>query len=128
MSVRAAERVPSPVVVDGTVDIDVPSRTLAVRVSERESGYNRMWWKEAHTALRSADEDGWRNHRYVYASAPGASNVAHAVPGDYRMLLVRFPSGEPSFAQLVGKPGLTALVTVDRNSGHFVGVKFLNRP
>jgi hypothetical protein len=127
MSVRAAERVPSPVVVDGTVDIDVPSRTLAVRVSERESGYNRMWWKEAHTALRSADEDGWRNHRYVYASAPGASNVAHAVPGDYRMLLVRFPSGVSAFAELVGKPGLSATVAIDRSSGRFMNVKFSNK-
>jgi hypothetical protein len=110
------------------VDIDTPNRTLVLRVSERESGYNRLWWREAHTALRSADQDGWRNHRRVYASTSTAYQVAHAVPGDYGMLLVRFPSGEPSFAQLVGKPGLTALVTVDRNSGHFVGVKFLNRP
>jgi hypothetical protein len=128
VTVRAAERVPSPVAVDGTVDIDIPSRTLAVRVSERESGYNRLWWREAHTALTTAEETGWRNHRAVYASAPGASDVAHATPGDYRMLLVRFPSGVSAFAELVGKPGLVALVTVDRNSGPFIGVSFKHRP
>ncbi|HEY6688335.1 MAG TPA: hypothetical protein VI094_19245 [Propionibacteriaceae bacterium] len=128
MTVRAQERVPAPVVVDGTADIDIPSRTLAVRVSERESGYNRLWWREAHTALKAAEESGWRSHRAVYASAPGASDVAHATPGDYGMLLVRFQSGMQAFAELVGKPGLSALVSIDRSSGRFMGVRFLNRP
>jgi hypothetical protein len=126
--VRAAERVPSPVVVDAVVDIDTPNRTLAVRVSERESGYNKLWWKEAHTALTTAEQDGWRNHRHVWASAPGAYQVAYTMPGDYRMLLVRFPSGVSAFVELISRPGLVALVSVDRSTGRFIGVKFLNRP
>jgi hypothetical protein len=44
------------------------------------------------------------------------------------MLLVRFPSGVQAFAELVGKPGLSALVSIDRSSGRFMGVRFLNRP
>jgi hypothetical protein len=128
VTVRAAERVPSPVAVDAVVDIDTPNRTLVLRVSERETGYNRLWWREAHTALKAAEQDGWRTHRHVWASAPNAYRVAHAVPGDYQMLLVRFPTGVSAYAELVGRPGLVALVTVDRNSGRFMGVSFSNRP
>jgi hypothetical protein len=64
----------------------------------------------------------------VYVSTPTASDVAHAVPGDYQMLLVRFPAGVSAFTELVGKPGLTALVSIDRSAGRFMGVKFLHRP
>jgi hypothetical protein len=64
----------------------------------------------------------------LYASAPGASDVAHATQDDYGMLLVRFPSGVQAFAELVGKPGLSPLVSIDRSSGRFMGVRFLNRP
>jgi hypothetical protein len=64
----------------------------------------------------------------VYASTPTASDVAHAVPGDFQMVLFRFPAGNSAFTELVGKPGLTALVTVDRSAGRFVAVKFLHRP
>jgi hypothetical protein len=49
-----------------------------VQVSERESGYNRLWWKEAHTALKAAEQNGWRNHRAVWASTSDAYQVAHA--------------------------------------------------
>ena len=124
----ATTPVPSPLAVTGIVDIDIPSRVLAVRLSELESGYSKLWWRESHAALKAAERIGWRLHRTVYVSTPTASDVAHAVPGDYQMLLVRFPSGVSAFTELVGKPGLTALVSIDRSSGHFMSVKFLNRP
>jgi hypothetical protein len=39
-----------------------------------------------------------------------------------------FPPGTPGYAELIGKPGLTAILTMDRGTGHILGVKFLNRP
>jgi hypothetical protein len=99
-----------------------------VRVSERESGYSRLWWREAHTALRQAEQNGWRSHRAVWASTGDAYQVAHATPGDYGMLLCRFPPGEAAFQNLVSKPNLSALVSIDRSSGRFTGVTFLHRP
>jgi hypothetical protein len=128
VTIRASELLPSPLAVTGIVDIDIPSRTLAVRLSELESGYSKLWWRESHAALKAAERNGWRGHRTVYVSTPTASDVAHAVPGDYQMLLVRFPAGVSAFTELVGKPGLTALVSIDRSAGRFMGVKFLHRP
>jgi hypothetical protein len=128
VTLYATEKVPQPLAVTGIVDLDIPNRTLAVRLSELESGYSKLWWRESHAALKAAERNGWRGHRTVYVSTPTASDVAHAVPGDYQMLLVRFPAGVSAFTELVGRPGLTSIVSIDRSSGHFVGVKFLHRP
>jgi hypothetical protein len=64
----------------------------------------------------------------VWASAPGAFQVAPVYAGDHLSLLVQFPPGETSFSQLIGKPGLFAWVSVDRSTGRFIGVKFSHRP
>ena len=124
----ATEKVPQPLAIDGVVVADVISRTLGVRLSEAASGYQRLWWRTAHTALRAAVEDGWARHSYVWASIPGAYQVAHVNPADFSMLTVHFPVGTAGFAELVNKPGLYAIAVVDRNSGRFTGVRFLNRP
>jgi hypothetical protein len=49
-------------------------------------------------------------------------------PADFSMLLVNFPVGVAGYAELISKPGLVAIATVDRSSGRFLGVKFLHRP
>src|SRR4029453_4157586 len=46
-------------------------------------------------------------------STPSARQVAHGVPGDYGTLLFHFPAGVTAYAELVSKPGLTAIVTLD---------------
>jgi hypothetical protein len=123
----ATAPIPSPQIVDGVVAIDIPTRTLAVRVSELEQAGGRRLWREAFDALKASQESGWRTGPpTLWASAPGASQVAHAVPGDFGMLLFRFPTGEASFAALIGKPGLTARVGLDRSTSHFINVRFLH--
>jgi hypothetical protein len=125
MTLYATERLPSPVVVDGVVDYDTATRTLAVRLSELEQAGGRTLWKECHAALRRSEEAGWRGqHPIVYASAPGAFQVAHATPGDFGMLLVRFPPGVAAFSELIGKPRLAARVAMDRSSRRFISVNF----
>jgi hypothetical protein len=128
VSLFATERVPQPVVVLGVVDRDLASRSLLVRPSELASGYERLHWRTGHQALRKAQEEGWRYGGSVYASAPGAFQVANVLPGDFLSLVVHFPSGVQAFSQLVGKPGLFAWVSVDRSTGRFIGVKFSHRP
>ena len=59
MTLFATERVPQPYAIDAVVVADVLSRTLGVRLSETASGYQKMWWKTAHTALKAAVENGW---------------------------------------------------------------------
>jgi hypothetical protein len=128
VTVQAKERLPQPVVVTGVVDIEVPSRTLAVRLSELEKGYGRRLWREAHAALVRSEESGWRTGPpTLWASAEGALRVAHVTPGDFGMLLARFPQGEAAFSGLVGKPGLTAAVGIDRSTHLFISVRFKHR-
>jgi hypothetical protein len=126
VSLYATEKLPTPLAVDGVVVTDVLARTLGVRLSELANGYSRMWWRTAHTALKAAVENGWANHPFVWAAIPGARQVAHLQPADFLMLSVHFPVGTAGISELISRPGLAAIATIDRNSGRFVGVKFLN--
>jgi hypothetical protein len=136
VSLFATERLPQPIAIDGVVVSDVLARSLGVRLGERASGYERMWWKTAWQALKSAMEDGWgsqsleayrHSDRHVWASTSTAYRVVPVLPADFLMLQVTFPVGTAGFSELISKPGLYAIATVDRNSGRFIGVKFLNR-
>ena len=127
MTLFATEKLPQPVVITGVVDRDLPSRSLSVRPSELSSGIERLNWRTAHTALVQAEQTGWRTARPVWASAPGAHQVAHVVPGPYLSLEVHFPSGVEAFQNLIGKPGLFAYVSVDKSTGRFTAVRFGNR-
>ena len=130
------EKVPEPIAIDGVVVSDVAARSLGVRVSERASGYEKLWWKTAWQALKAAMEDGWGSRSlpayrssdpYVWASTSSAYRVVPVLPADFSMLQVTFPVGTAGFSELISKPGLYAIATVDRSSGRFIGVKFLNR-
>lgn len=102
-SLYAREKLPQPLAVNGVVVTDVLARTLGVRLSELANGYSRMWWKTAHTALKAAAENGWSNHPFVWASIPGARQVAHVQPADFSMLSVHFPVGTAGFAELISR-------------------------
>jgi hypothetical protein len=121
------ETVPQPLVLEAVAFVDSSTRSVAVRLPETAVGGSRMWWKTAHTALRGAVETGWRNHSFVWASTPSASDVVHMQPADFQMLTAQFPVGVAGFSDLVSKP-VYALVSIDRNKGRFMRVKFLNRP
>lgn len=114
-------------VMTGVVDTDLAQRIFAVRLSELSSGYERLQWRTAHQASVGAEQLGWRSGGVVLASAPGAFQVAQVVPGPFHSLVVRFPSGAQSFADLVGRPGLFAFVSVDRSTGRFINVNFNHR-
>ena len=127
MSLYATEKLPSPLVLEAVVITDVLARSLAVRLSENAGGYQKLWWKTAHTALKAAVENGWANHPFVWASTPTAYQVAHVQPADFSMLTVHFPVGTAGFSELISRPGLYAIAVIDRNSSRFLSVKFLHR-
>jgi hypothetical protein len=91
-------------------------------------GYSKLLWREAFQALQTAEEDGWRKHSHVWASAPGARQVAHVLPGDLQTLTVHFPAGVTAYTELISRPGLYAIATLDRSTRRFRSLKFLNRP
>jgi hypothetical protein len=127
----AATPVPSPHPIDAVVSVDIPSRTLTVRISDIASGYQKLQWKEAWRALKSAEENGWRNSApTVWADTADSYRVAYATLGDDvfgGMLKFHFPSGVQAFQQLIGKPGLTATAWLDRSTHRFINVNFKNR-
>jgi hypothetical protein len=126
----ATTRLPSPMAVVGVVSPIIPERALVVRISDDASGYARSAWRTAHQALKSSEESGWRNaDPAVYGSTDKADNVASATAGDPvfgGLLRFRFYDDE-AYLQLVGNPGLTALVVVDRETQRFLSCKFRNR-
>jgi hypothetical protein len=128
-SAIAATPIPSPMVVDATVFHEPGTRTLAVRLSEREeSGYAAHLWREAFLALRKAEESE-RPPRTVWASGGGGDQIAFATCGDYQMLTFHFPVGSgAAYAALVGRPGLSAFVAIDREALYFISVRFRHRP
>jgi hypothetical protein len=79
-----------------------------------------------------AEESGWpSNTRFVWGSAPGNYQFAHAAPGPNLTLLFAFAVGTPPakvYAELVGRPGLSAFVTADKSTRYFLGVTFRHSP
>jgi hypothetical protein len=126
VSLYQTEKLPAPAALDAVVVSDITTRSLGVRLSETASGYQRLWWKTAHQQLKAAVESGWARHPFVWASTPSAYQVAYVHPADFSLLTVHFPVGTAGFSELISRPGLYAIVTVDRNTSRFLSVKFLH--
>ena len=127
--------VPQPMAVDGVVFNDVGTRTLTVRLPDKASGYERLMWQQGWQALRQAQEKGWyetsmrplRTPPEVWASTPGHYRVVYGLPGDGGVLTFHFPPGVAAYTELISKPGLIAILTVDRGNHHILSCRFLNR-
>jgi hypothetical protein len=108
MTVQAPERLPQPLAVAAPVVADFAAMTLIVRRPEAAGGYERLLWREAHQALVKAEESGWSTVTpYLWASAPGHYQFAHAAPGPNLVLLFAFAVGTAAakvYAELVS-PG-----------------------
>ena len=125
MSLLAQERLPQPHGITAAVSADIAARTLTVRISDFASSYQRQQWKEAWRALKSSEESG--RPATLWANAKGAYHCAFATLADAAFsgqLAFRFRPGEQAFSQLVGRPGLTAIVWVDRETHRFINVDF----
>jgi hypothetical protein len=122
--VTAVEVLPRPVAVDGVVFHDVLTRTLHVRLSDKASGYERLLWQQAWQQQRRSREAGWPIDGAPWLIAePGA---VHGLPGDAGVMSFHFPVGTPGYSELISKPGLVAIVTVDRGTHQFLTCRFLN--
>jgi hypothetical protein len=124
------EVMPQPIAVDGVVFNDPAARTLHVRLPDQASGYTKLLWQQGWQQLRRAEEAGWpaNGAPWVWADAPGAYRVVHGGPGEGGTLKFHFPPGTAGYTELVGKPGLVAIVTLDRGTHRVLGCRFLNRP
>jgi hypothetical protein len=128
----ATERLPQPKAITAPVVNDVANMTLIVRRPDAAGGSEKLLWKESHAALVQAEERGWPNGtRFVWGSAPGHYQFAHAAPGPNLTLLFPFAVGTVAakvYAELVSRPGLYAIITADKSARYFLGVTFKHRP
>jgi len=128
--VTEVEALPQPRAATGVVVHDPATRTLSVRLSELESGYAKLLWREGWQALRRSQEAGWPidGAPWVWADVPGGRRVVHGQPIDGVALTFHFPTGTAGYAELISKPGLWAIITMDVATRHILGVRFLNGP
>jgi hypothetical protein len=125
--VTEAQALPRPKAATGVVFVDPATRTLSVRLSENESGYSKLLFREGWSRLRRDREAGWPlGSEWVWADVPGARRVVHGQPADGGTLSFHFPPGTPGYTELVGKPGLWAVVTMDTATRRILAVRFLN--
>jgi hypothetical protein len=121
------EVMPRPRAATAAVFADPATRTLHVRLSELESGYMQTLWRSGWTALRQSYENGWPPSGPLQVYCDGRRDV-WGVPTEGGALSFTWPVGVAGYADLVGRPGLYAVVTMDVNT-HFIStVKFLHRP
>jgi hypothetical protein len=137
--VAATTVLPRPRAISAPVKNDVSSRTLVVSRPRDCSGHEAFMWRQAWERLANREERGWATNLPVWAvndvptvwcSAPGHSKLVAATPGENLTLRFAFQPGTPEskvYGELVSKPGLSALVTVDRGTLYFLGVKLFNR-
>jgi hypothetical protein len=131
VSLFATERLPQPLAVTAPVTVDFANMALVVRRPDAAGGTEKLLWRESHLALAQAEERGWPSGtQFVWGSAPGHSQFAHAKPGPNLTLLFPFMVGSAAakvYAELVTRPGLASIVTADKSARVFLAVKFLNR-
>jgi hypothetical protein len=113
--------VPAPLACDGETAHDPVSRSLLVKVS----GVGASFWRRGHAAMMQAEEAGHYGPRSVWAHAPGRRDIARGEP--VRDGWLRFKLSDADYRQLSRTPDLAAIVTVDRQAGQILGVKFLGR-
>jgi hypothetical protein len=111
---------PNPLAADGAVVLDLDARTATVVPAE--TGYPAMLWRHGYEKLVRAGYGG----PTVWAHSSGRRDIARGHP-EGGALRFTFAKGDPTWAELVGTPALSAVVVVDRTSEQILNVKFRGR-
>jgi hypothetical protein len=121
--------VPQPLAINAVVVNDFANRTLFCRLPDHLTGPGRITWADGWQALQLAEENGWGGGTpFLWAATKTAERVARASAGDAQTLKFFFEPGNAAYSQLIGKPGLYAIVTADRANRYFLRCLFLHRP
>jgi hypothetical protein len=129
VSLYVTEKLPQPLAIDAVVVNDFANRTLFCRLPDHLTGPGRIAWTNGWQALQLAEESGWRgNTPYLWAATKTAERVARATAGDAQTLKFFFGPNNQAYLQLIGKPGLAAIVTADRANKWFLRCLFLHLP
>ena len=123
------EALPQPVALEAVVVPDFASRTLSVRLSDQADGRTRRLWEQAWRKQRRSQEAGWPvdGSAWLYADLPGAPRVVHGQPVEGGAMAFHFPPGTAGYSELIAKPGVSAIVTIDHGSHEFLTCRLLRR-
>jgi hypothetical protein len=114
--------VPAPLACDAQVTYDPATRSMSVKVS----GVGSSFWRRGHAAMMAAEEAGrYYSAPTVWAHGAGRREIARGEP--VRDGWLRFKLSDADYRRLSSAPDLAAVVTVDRQAGRILGVRFLGR-
>jgi hypothetical protein len=102
--------VPQPLAINAVVVNDFANRTLFCRLPDVLTGPGRIAWTNGWQSLQLAEENGWGGAPPLWAATRTAERVARVTAGDAQTLKC-FEPGNAAYSQLIGKPGLYAIVT-----------------
>jgi hypothetical protein len=100
---------------------DPVSQSLLVKA---KGGYAANLWRKGHAAMME-EADGRYGAPVVWAHGAGRREIARGEP--VRGGWLRFQLSDADYRKLVNTPDLSAIVTVDREAGRILGVKFRGR-
>jgi hypothetical protein len=126
IAAAATERLPHPVAFEAVVTRHLESRTVAVMPADSGGQAGRLW-SRGYRALAEA-EGNWRSTVPTpWGHVGRRRQAARGAPGEGGTLRFRFPPGEAAWSELVSMPALGATVTLDRDTGAFLGCRFHSR-
>jgi hypothetical protein len=112
-------QLPQPLSVTGQVTFDPVTRSLLAKPAE--AGLGSLLWRRGHEALMQ--NDGSIGGPSPVFARLGGRDVGRGEA--VRDQWLRFQLGDADYRQLAGE-GLSAIATVDRRTGHILGVRFLS--
>jgi hypothetical protein len=112
-------RLPQPLSVTGQVTHDPLSKSLFAKPAER--GLGSLIWRAGHEALMKA-EGRIGDPPAVYARVAGRGEIGHGEA--VRDQWLRFKLADEDYRALA-REGVSAICTVDRQTGHILAVRFI---
>jgi hypothetical protein len=112
-------RLPQPLSVTGKVTYDPVTRSLLAKPAE--AGLGSLIWRHGHQALMEAD-GSFGDPPAVYARVAGRRDVARGEA--VRDQWLRFQLKDADYRALA-REGVSAICTVDKQTGNILAVRFL---
>jgi hypothetical protein len=115
----ATVRLPQPLSVTGQVTFDPVTQSLLTKPAE--TGLGSLLWRQGYQAMMR-DDGSFGGPPAVYARVAGRGDVGRGEA--VRDQWLRFQLDDPVYRQLA-REGVSAICTVDRQTGNILAVRFL---
>jgi hypothetical protein len=114
-------RLPQPLSVTGRVTFDPVTRSLLAKPAE--PGLGSLIWRQGHEAMMGDVHGALAAHPPAVYGRIGHRDVGRGEP--VRDGWLRFQLNESDYRQLTRQDGVHAILTVDKQVGHILSVRFI---